>query len=393
MDAFASPSIRAEGPGRGPLRVLEMTLTTLLLGLSLMSLPQAPDARLDGSWQEMLVRAHATGLQFGRDLLFTWGPWGFLCTRFHLGRLEAVPILLWQTVGQLLVALALVVLTRHLAAWRRLLFAAFVLTTQWLFQDTIFFVLIFLIVLVGLMEDRAGFGRLLGWTLVLGFLAQLKFTYFVISAAGVLTAAACWTGRRSRQKAAAIVAGYGLAVLLAWVAAGQNPDNLYPYLRRSLEIASGYGDAMGVDEAWPLFLWGAGIAVAGLVYCWRLGRHLPHRGYGACAALYLAFTLFVMWKEAFTRADLVTLGGHVFGFFTLVLLLTPLLGGLLYPGRRGQWFDGMIAVSLVAIAGVDAPYYSLASMAASTPCRTWRGCPATGRRPLRSRRRPWRCRR
>jgi hypothetical protein len=350
MDAFASPSIRAEGPGRGGLRALEAGLTTLLLWLSLMSLPLAPDARLDGSWQEMLVRAHAEGLQFGRDLIFTWGPWGFLGTRYHLGRLEAVPLLLWQTLGQLLIALALVVLTYRLAAWRRVAFAVLVMATQWLFQDTVFFILILLVGIVGLVGPKSGLGRLVGWTLVLGFLAQLKFTYFVIAAAGVLAAAATWAAQGARRKALAVLAGFGVAVILAWVAAGQNLDNLYPYLRRSLEIASGYGDAMGLDESWPVFLWGAGIALGCLVYCWRLVRHLP--GPRRWLAAYLAFTLFVMWKEAYTRAD-----GHVFGFFCLVLGLAPVLGGIFYSERRWHWFDAAMPACLVAFACLNAPLY------------------------------------
>src|ERR1039457_6186385 len=124
MDAFAPPSIRAGGPPKGTALAVEALLATVLLGLSLMAIPGTPDTRLDASWQTMLIHAHAAGMQFGRDIIFTWGPWGFLCCGYNLGDTGAVPILVWQTAGQLLIALLIVLLTRGLVPWRRTAFAA-----------------------------------------------------------------------------------------------------------------------------------------------------------------------------------------------------------------------------------------------------------------------------
>jgi|CZKI01.1.fsa_nt_gi hypothetical protein len=359
MDAFAPPSIRAESPRSGPLRVAGDALLTLVLGVSLFGVPLPPDATLDGSWQAMLVYAHAHGLQFGRDLIFTWGPWGFLCSLYHLGSAEAVPMLVWQTAGQFLVALSLVVLTRRLALWRRLAFAALFLCFHWLFLDSVYFVLIALIVISGMMRKDAPLVRLVAWALVLGFLAQLKFTYLVLATAGTASAAACWAGRGAWGRTWGIAGGFALAVVAAWIAAGQSPDNLYPYLLRSLEIASGYGDAMSTDESWSAFLWGSGLVLVCVAFVWTAWRRVPERAFATSACAYLAFSLLVMWKESFTRADLVPLGGHVFGFFTYVLILAPVIAGLLYPGRRWHWFDATIVLCLAAVACFDRPYYSL----------------------------------
>src|SRR5271155_4441918 len=123
MDGFASPSTRAEKPGRGLLRGFETAFLTAAVGFALMGIPGVADTGLDASWQLMLIHAHAAGLQFGRDVIYTWGPWGFLCSGYTMGRLEAVPILIWQTGGQLGVALCLVLLTRGLVFWRRIAFA------------------------------------------------------------------------------------------------------------------------------------------------------------------------------------------------------------------------------------------------------------------------------
>ena len=357
MDAFASPSIRSAGPARAALRLAETVVMTLAIGLTLMSMPGHAEANLDGSWQEMLIHAHYQGLQFGRDLIFTWGPWGFLCTGFQMGSLGAVPILIWQTAGQLGIALALVTLIRDLAGWRRAVFAAALVAFHWLFLDTVYFVLITLITLGGLMKRDTTVVRLVAWTLVLGFLAQLKFTYLVVSAAGVVASAACWGARRDPGRTLAVTCGFALGIVAAWCAAGQNLDNLYPYVRRSLEISAGYGDAMGLDETFPQFGWGAAIACVCALFTWQVWLTVPERALGRSAAGFLAFVLFVMWKESFTRADIVPLGGHIFGFFSYVVILSSVAGGFLFPARRWHGFDGAMALCLLGLAAFDPQYY------------------------------------
>jgi hypothetical protein len=332
---------------------------TLCIALSLFSVLGRADPRLDASWQVMLIHAHAECLQFGRDIIFTWGPWGFLCCLTDLGNVAAVPILIWQVGGSLMVALALVTLTRSLVPWRRIAFVAALLAFHWLFLDTVYFVLIALIAIAALMRPTAPLVRIVAWTLVLGFLAQIKFTYFVISSAAVVAAMGCWFGRGSWRRSGALAAAYLFAVLASWVAAGQDLDNFYPYVRRSLEISAGYADAMGFDESWPLFVWGTVLAIVCLLFVWRVWRTVPDRAFAAASSAYLAFSFLVMWKESFIRADLVPLGGHVFGFFTYILILAPALAGLLFPGRRAHWFDGCLVLCLVATASFDADYYRL----------------------------------
>lgn len=348
MDAFASPSIRASTPGWGVYRMAETLALTLAIGLSLVSMPFSPAASLDASWQEMLIHAHAQGMQFGRDIIFTWGPWGFLCSTYHLGRTGAAAILAWEVGGSFLLAFALVLLTRPLATWRRLVFACLFLAFHWFFLDARYFVLITLIGIAGLMRRDLPLIQLIVWTFVLGFLAQIKFTYFVISAAAVLASAALWAARGSLARALGAVLGYAAAVAAAWVAAGQNLANLPAYLVQSLVIAAGYGDAMGFDETTVIFLCGAAVALMSAGLAWQAWRTIPERPLALCASGFLAFTLFVMWKEGFTRAD-----GHVLGFFVLIIALAPVLPGLLFPGRRWHWYDATILLCVFGISRVN----------------------------------------
>lgn len=358
MDAFASPSIRPAGPLRAWPKVLEALLATLILSLSMVGVPGVPNSGLDASWQLMLIHAHEAGLQFGREVIFTWGPWGFLCNGYHMGATGAVPLLLWQTAGKLGMALGMVLLTRGLVAWRRMAFVVLFLAFHWLFLDTEYFTFIALAVVAGMQGRETPWAGAMMCAAALGFVAQLKFTYLVLSGVGLASAAACWALRGSWPRALALVLAFAVSFAGAWVAAGQSIDNLFPYVRRGLDIATGYGDAMGFDEPWPLFLWGAGTALGMGVFLYAAWRSMAERSLAWTSCGFLAFAFFVMWKESFTRADLVPLGGHVFGLFSLALILTPILPGLLFPGRRLHGVDALVPVLLMGVWQVDPAYYS-----------------------------------
>lgn len=351
MAANAPVSPPARAPSLGICAILEAAALTLLMGLSVIDFAAAPGTDLDASWQEMLVYAHGHGLQFGRDLIFTWGPWGYLLTRHNLGAACEPSILAWEAAAGFLVAGALVALTRGLSAWRRLAFAAFFVAVAWIFPDTPYVVLITLVGAVALVRPNASLGGLAAWALVPGILATLKFTFLLLGSSAVLLSMVCWIARGSARKAAAVGLSYALAAAAAWAAAGQSLDNLYPYVARSLEIAAGYGGAMGLDETWPVFLCGAAVALACLVLLlagWRANRDRPHARY---AVVLLGVSMFMMWREGFTRAD-----GHVMGFFGYVLIMAPAAVGLLAPGRRWHWFDASALACLAGMAAANASF-------------------------------------
>jgi len=360
MDAFASPSTRAPAARHASAGGWELTGVTLAVGLGLMAFPGAPNVELDSSWQVMLIHAHAAGLQFGRDFIFTWGPWGFLCSRYALGATCAGALATWVIGGSFLLAGVLALLTRAEPPLRRILLALTVVAVNWLFQDTVYFVVILLLGVRALMDPSAR-----GWALglavlILGFLGQLKFTYLVLAAAMVAAAMGAALQRRAWARAAGIGGGFAGSVLAAWMAAGQNPDNLYPYLRRSLDIAAGYGGAMQFDESWLVFGDGLVVVLAALALCWRWARLGSDRLGSPWAAVALAISVLVMWKEAYTRADLVTTGGHVLGLFTYLVIVIPALGTAMggLPRPAGVPVTWLLAWAGLAVA--DPGFFAVA---------------------------------
>jgi hypothetical protein len=306
---------------------------TLLLWPLLIVFPWGTDASLDGSWPEVLLYAHLKGWQFGRDIIFTWGPWGFLNNQFHLGAAGATTKILWESLGKLAIAASLVALTRKVPLFWQILFITACILFSWIFLDTIFLVLITLIVIGGLMGKKTPLWQQLLYALALAFLAQIKFTYTVLACAGIVFSALRYLLCKDCARAAAHFAAFAASFMVFWMGAGQNPDNILAFFRTSLEISVGYGWAMGADERLSVFLSCLALALGCAVFVWHLWRTLPDRPLAWAATLYLGGTWFVVWKHGMVRAD-----GHEMGFVLYSMLLALVLPFLCIQDRRWHWF-------------------------------------------------------
>src|SRR5215469_7324240 len=62
-------------------------LTAFFIALVILTVPSAPpDLGIDASWCAVLNWAHQHGLQFGQDVVFTYGPLGFLVAPYYFGQ-------------------------------------------------------------------------------------------------------------------------------------------------------------------------------------------------------------------------------------------------------------------------------------------------------------------
>ena len=284
-----------------------------------MSLPGPPDARLDGSWQEMLIHAHYQGLQFGRDIIFTWGPWGFLCTRYHpwSGRWRPFPIIpdLADRRASLLLAFgAGRASPRGLAMWRRHP------------------------VLRRSSHDPVALPghRLLLWSWRWSAVRGPHGPRCALAAPGRMDAPP-WVScpaqvhlfcglRRGRPCWRRVL----VATPQGKQAGGQDPGRILRSRSWAQEACRTKASATCTpmscgawrslrDTATP---WAstsrprpcsAGVPLVTLplpfAFCWDTWRSAPDRMlWGGRPRRFLALTFFVMWKESFTRADLVALG-------------------------------------------------------------------------------------
>jgi hypothetical protein len=265
-----------------------------------------PAAGLDPSWQAGLNFARQRQLRFGPDLVFTYGPWGFLdhpeaVSRFNLvaGTLFTIAavgvawLAVWAALrarlgrpGAALAASLLVTLC-----------ALTILPSALLFAGMMLALLIFV--------DRP-LPHSLRWIPAAAagcaaLLVQIKFSEGAVLAVAALCAAAFAGARRWRRLAEAALA-LVLGTLLCWLLARQ-PLTAFPgWLREMRQVVGGYTDAMSLEarpNVLPYLLIAAitGLAVGYLV---RLARDRPARVTAAVAVLVL-LVLYLGFREGTGR--------------------------------------------------------------------------------------------
>ncbi len=271
-----------------------------------------PSPGLDPSWVAALNMAADRGLKFGPDLMFTYGPLGFL-TRPGLYYAWTMGLAELYTLC-LQLALCLTVLW----ALRRVvpLPAAFLLA--FLAVPLIGEQAIVVVALIWAFEAlrRGGLpivARL--FPIVGGAVAGLQLlvklnTAFSVLAICVLAVLAPRVGRARRGLV--FLAAFVVSLTVCWFAAGQSVGNVGTYVARSEQIVSGYSAAMirDVGPRWELWLALLGIALVFVLACRATAR--AHRR--ASLAVW-AVPAFLGFKEGFVRFD----PGHAASFFGLLL--------------------------------------------------------------------------
>jgi len=310
---------------------------------------------IDQSWATVLGWAHLHGVRFGEELVFSYGPLGYLHPR---GPYDP---LLFQTYlfGQVLLTLGYTFIYattfRSLAGLERVLFVLVVLLPCRL-QNDVLLVGTGIFALVALdrfvhrsRDDRRAWAGLAVIALQMNALGLMKFTLFPLTLllAGVGTA--LFLRDRRPRAALAWLAGWLASLLTLWLGHGQQLGDFGAFLRGALRIVAGYGAGMGVETTPGLLALGllALVATAAALLYW-LKRESPRDLRALLLFGYLAFCLLLAWRNAFTRADI----WHVRFFFPLASFVAFALLALASERLAPRWRQAVGAVALLCIAGV-----------------------------------------
>jgi hypothetical protein len=354
---------RRRAPGRPATRaprelLLRVLGATPFLGLVVAALtwPSAgldPSIGLDESWNAAVNLGAFNGLQFGEELVFTYGPLGFL----------AVPQLYYGSLGAIATAYLLVV---HAAVCTLLVWAArrsfgvvlgvliaYVVARTITEPTSRFLVAAAFIVCVSLLQrgGRPALNRLLaaggGAMSGLELLVRLDIGLSMLA----LLAATFALSRVERfLNLGLLAAGTAATFLLGWIAAGQSVSNVGAFLGRSLEIASGYTEAMGIDEAgraweYPAALLALAILAAGGIVATRSWPSSTRWKVTVVGALFA----FLSFKHGFVRHD----GPHSVGFFA-AMVAAPL--AFTWPLERRR--EALLALAAVFVAFLAASNFA-----------------------------------
>jgi hypothetical protein len=324
--------------------------------------PEMPIAGVDGSWAYAMNIATAEHMRFGKDVIFTFGPLASVYTGVYHPATDALMI-----GGSLLISAAMFAgLFAATDPRRRVLLPLVPLCIglAWLpdwdgWRDAVLMLLPLLlpfVVVRGNETGRQSTATICLLAAAIGILPLVKGNFSLIAAAASLVAVIlCWP--TSRRLAIGIVVIEIVALIAAWLIAGQALMDLPGYFIAQLPIISGYTDGMSTSvdgRLWDLAIFI--IVGAVMVGVSALGG-LRTRWY---APILVALYLFVTFKSGFVRHD----PPHAFIASSALLLMGLLL--CLMPGSqhgRGAVALGAGMLGWVLIAFGILPPDPLASVA------------------------------
>lgn len=313
-----------------------------------------PTVGPDPSWVAGLYMATGSGLDFGREVVFTYGPLGFLGTPALYDQQLWIVACLFQAALHFALALSLLWVARRALPLPVALAACYCLLVVGQLEASA--------VLLAFLWGFAALGRLdlpfspRALAIAGGALAALellvKANYgLAILGLGLVTL----LGLPNRRRNLPLFAGAGLGTFLAaWLLAGQSLGAIPDFASRSIEIAAGYSSAMGTDilaVGWHLPVALAAMALLLAATAFATWGDLASRRLAALALV--AFFCFMAFKQGFVRQGL----GGTPEFFVLLLGAALAIATCLPPPRRTM--ATLLTASFVALALAASPATSV----------------------------------
>jgi hypothetical protein len=261
-----------------------------------------PATGFDPSWGAGLHMAAKEGLAFGEEVVFTYGPLGFLQvpTLWYedLGILAFLytvgvhwtncALLLWvarRYLDPVLAVLAAIVaasfLVPSVVITGALIAAAYV--HRWLPQSL-----------------RRWFPVLAGGLVAFALLGKVNHGIEIFALAAVAMLADDW--HDAARRLAALAATAAVALVAFWLALGQPLGALGDYLSLSREVISGHSEALTMAGPKDLTILAVALVTGLTAAAWLLGRARPTRERAVATGLVLLFGFF-SFKEGFVRQD------------------------------------------------------------------------------------------
>jgi hypothetical protein len=209
--------------------------------------PIMPDLSLDGAWRIASNMATAHGLVFGRDVIFTSGPYAAIYTRMYAPETDGVMLLGACCLALPMLGAVVAMVPAHHRAW---LIALPVILTLPGMGDALFICMPWLIVLLAAHRERCSRRA---WLLLLhccvaacALLPLIKGS-FTIPAVACIGTASLLVYRIDRMHGLLLPIVFVVALAGAWCIVGQPFGALTSYFSSQADIIAGYGDAMSLS--------------------------------------------------------------------------------------------------------------------------------------------------
>lgn len=301
-----------------------------------------PAVGLDPSWQAAMHMAARQGVDFGSGIDFTYGPLGFL----------AVPSLYYSSTAALAVVFTFAVRIAACVVFLRSARSSagiwFAIPCTYLAARALRFVdlsqAIPVLVLLGCLvvmgregrDQPAWFAPAAG--AFSGFLLLVKFNGGLVVVA-IFGLAVLFGGDSKLRSVAVFLGSFFGSVVLWWLVTGNSVGDLPAWVSASLQIASGFSTAMGIEAERELdFVLVGPLVLLVALALWFHVKTWPFRARLGAGAM-LAVLLFGGLKHGFVRHD-----EHALSFFGVVPGLVLGLGLSSAPRRAVAGFLVAMAV-------------------------------------------------
>lgn len=291
----------------------------------------SPGVDGDWNWNAALAVAAEHRRPFGGELIFTYGPLGFLEVdpRLYFSGPTLVAFA-YQGLLQLLLAATFLLAARRSHPWPAAFALAYVAVAV-VPTRTIALGFAWCVLALTASGDRGEtaaarlFPPAIGLLCGVALLGKLNFGVELVALAAI--ALACRPGRRGRD-AIAFAAALLAAAAVGWLATGQTVDGVWPYVRYGFEIVRGYAPTQGAAPAEQWYYWAALLLFAiPSALVWANARQAPPWQRWGLVALWSVYA-FASFKQGFVRAG----DAHVALFATAMLAAIAVLPAP--PARR-----------------------------------------------------------
>lgn len=312
---------------------------------------------LDAGWGEVLNWGISHGAQWGKELVFTYGPLGFLTPDIPFDPATYWPTLILQHLFAVATACLVVVNLRRLPLISGLSFLIATIVMGWNWSSSAALIIVYPLAILPLERvTRRDTPASLSTHIVVAALAAyaallplIKFSVFPLWIAWLPLGTFILWRSRARPLVVTFLSASLLAPTVAWLACGQHLANLPAFVATSWQEAVQYGAAMQANPAEHLVDQVAlGAAFFGMVCAVGLAwlERPSMRRVAVC--IMFAITIALAYRAGATRPD----GGHLGILWSVVAWCTTLLAGLMYarlPAPRPRQAAMAFVLALLAL--------------------------------------------
>jgi hypothetical protein len=310
-------------------RWIAILLLSFVITLTFITIPRYPNLIDDAlSEKAVLSFAHEHGLQFGKDIVFTYGPLGFLVSRYFFSHAAGIRMAT-DFATCFATALGICLVAWHSrTVWKSLLLVLFVYLAANIDPraDLVLYIGVFCWGLLCFLDS--GLRLALATTIFIclaAFSVLVKANFLVLVGLSSLLIVFDLGARGKIWAAEWLVVGLIAAFLGGWHAAGQEFSNLKLFFLNSIPIILGYDQTVGMEglqtlqqRGWitlPLILAAATIRTL-TTYQGTGQQPLVRR---SLLFMWTTVLVFIIWKHGFVRAGLFH-SGFYFGLVPIVAL-------------------------------------------------------------------------